>query len=264
MGQCNKWCSQNMLLIDLIITAFSPWPRWVDIICGSCKQPCTESKTYVGLSASSYYTLWHKSYKMNNNNLYLGITHRECLQNMREKWNSRTSLRTSARFCTPFPVRIWPNPSPSLRTSFIGLVKRGGQRLWISSCYITCGCYRLSLLPVSVRLESPARSRSSTTLSTSVRWNYNGRQTFVCGSFVVGVGNRGWPNPNRACPAKDKEDRLLRVWNDIWKGFCGGGVIVACDWKLPASCVAFDLPTYCWTDLWSVAQTPWLPIARTW
>jgi len=36
-------------------------------------------------SASPYYTLWHKSYKMNNNlQFILGITQRECLQNMLE------------------------------------------------------------------------------------------------------------------------------------------------------------------------------------
>jgi len=33
----------------------------------------------VGLSASTYYVLWCKFYKINNNN---GITHRECLQSM--------------------------------------------------------------------------------------------------------------------------------------------------------------------------------------
>src|SRR6218665_3046954 len=34
---------------------------------GSCKQPCHEHKTYVGLSSSTYYTLWLKLCKMNNN-----------------------------------------------------------------------------------------------------------------------------------------------------------------------------------------------------
>src|SRR6218665_3104671 len=42
-------------------------------ICGSCKQPHPENHTCMSISANPYYTLWHKSYKMNNN-LYFGIT----------------------------------------------------------------------------------------------------------------------------------------------------------------------------------------------
>src|SRR6218665_1622811 len=45
------------------------------LIYGSSKLLCPESKRCVGLSASQYYTLWHKSYKMNNKfKFILGIT----------------------------------------------------------------------------------------------------------------------------------------------------------------------------------------------
>src|SRR6218665_4015930 len=71
-------------LPTFLLRKLAPWmpPGWMPgavaplctplipggLICGSCKQPCPESKTY---SASPYYTLWHKSYWMNNN-LHLG------------------------------------------------------------------------------------------------------------------------------------------------------------------------------------------------
>lgn len=44
-------------------------------------------------------------------NLYLiGITHRELLQNILEK--KSTSWQASARYFTPKPIYIWPNPLP--------------------------------------------------------------------------------------------------------------------------------------------------------
>src|SRR6218665_4183930 len=44
------------------------------LICGSSKLPRPESKRGVVLSANPYYTLWHKSHKMNNLQFILGIT----------------------------------------------------------------------------------------------------------------------------------------------------------------------------------------------
>src|SRR6218665_1987899 len=64
---------------------FTPTP--CGLICGSSNVGQTyshpESKLYVGFSSSPYYTLWCKSYKMNNN-LYFNrqLPQRECLQSM--------------------------------------------------------------------------------------------------------------------------------------------------------------------------------------
>src|SRR6218665_2508643 len=65
------------------------------LICGSCKQPCLESKTHVGLGASPYYTLCHKSNKMNNN---LQFILRPIWSVCKTCWNNKncTSLWTSA------------------------------------------------------------------------------------------------------------------------------------------------------------------------
>src|SRR6218665_2855964 len=60
--QCNSWCC-----------CFPHLPRPFDgLIYGSSKLHRPESKRCVGLSTSPYYTLWHKSYKMNNKLQFIG------------------------------------------------------------------------------------------------------------------------------------------------------------------------------------------------
>src|SRR6218665_227500 len=56
--------------IDFLHSEFDPYPRWADMW-----PPHPESKRCASLSTSPYYTLWHKSYKMNNN-LQLVLRHR--------------------------------------------------------------------------------------------------------------------------------------------------------------------------------------------
>ena len=67
-----------------------------------------ESKMYVGLSASPYYTLWCKSYNVNNN-LYFNRRHLKLRtesrrSRVRELWSIKLFIVTSANV-----VRFMPN-----------------------------------------------------------------------------------------------------------------------------------------------------------
>src|SRR6218665_1166428 len=75
----------------------------------------------VGLSASPYYTLWCKWYKMNNN-LYFNRHHQYRVSAKHAETIKSTSLRTSARSFTPslcLHVSAF-DQTPSLRTSLMG------------------------------------------------------------------------------------------------------------------------------------------------
>ena len=79
------------------------------LIGGSSKYPRPESKRWVDLTASPYYTLWHKSYKMNNNLHLASPTESAC----KTCWNNYKMYQLADVRKSLYPsLRIRPTPDP--------------------------------------------------------------------------------------------------------------------------------------------------------